>query len=457
MGLRILFLSGPGQGRTYPLPVGKSITVGRGEDNDICIPDTTSSRIHCQIENTGGRCRITDLSSANGTIVNGEKIDERIIQVGDQVVIGSTKCRLIADAATGATTVSSASAGQRAALKCVKCDRRILQSDVQSGRAKVISLGHVCPKCAPDFTEPEGTDRRSPTLFPPTFEGSESADSAAQLGSFGPYRPIAARPGTCIGPRYAARHSETRREVLIQAVGEKLAEDAGAAGAFLEKVKSLKELVHPNLHLIIDVMDSGERDCVVMEDMQGIALSDAMESRGPLDCEAILPVAAQVASALDYIHQKGGAHGDLLPEFVTIGNSGLVKVAGLGLEGPVAGDGPVARFKSSRGIAYLAYAAPELLSAEARPDARSDIYALGATLYAAHSGTLPFSADSVDEMLENVRRGVPAPLGEPPDEASAILRLIIDKCLSKEPDARYQEISELILDLQDAFREAGIG
>ena len=92
MPLVLIALEGKRKGERFPLEEGRAYTLGRDTSNTICLPDRKLSRVHCQVERVGDRCRVLDLNSTNGTKINGERItEEAMIEVNDEISIGMSK------------------------------------------------------------------------------------------------------------------------------------------------------------------------------------------------------------------------------------------------------------------------------------------------------------------------------------------------------------------------------
>jgi predicted Ser/Thr protein kinase len=231
------------------------------------------------------------------------------------------------------------------------------------------------------------------------------------------------------------------RPAALKVLSPAWARDRSAAQRFLREAESLRKLDHPG---IVKCLASGEADgllWIAMEFVDGESLLERIK-RGPLAEAEALDLAEQVARALDHAHAAGIVHRDLKPANLLLANDGA-KLADFGL----ARDALAPALTSP--AAFLGtpyYCSPEQAEG-ARPDARSDFYSLGATLYHALTGHVPFEGDSaVAVVVKHVSRPVPPPRERRP-ELSAAIDALVRRLMSKHPGARPQTARELLDDI----------
>ena len=266
--------------------------------------------------------------------------------------------------------------------------------------------------------------------------------------SFEPRNEIDHLLGRCIGPYkiseligtggmgrvYAAEDLRLGRKVALKFLPDEFTDDPAALERFRREARTLSALNHPHICTIFDIVEEDGRPVIVMEHVEGTPL------RGPLPTDQVLKYAKQICDALDAAHRKGFIHRDLKPGNLQLTKVGI-KLLDFGLARIVGGsEETTLTLGSSRAGAVMgtpAYMAPE--QAEGKPvDERSDVFSLGAVLYELLSGRRAFAGDSLAAVLSAVLRDDPAPFEAPPPLKQVVLR-----CLKKDPDARFQTITEV--------------
>jgi len=259
-----------------------------------------------------------------------------------------------------------------------------------------------------------------------------------------------------MGAVYRATDTKLNRDVAIKVLPEAFANDPGRLARFTREAKVLASLNHPNIASIYGV----EEGSLVMELVEGPTLAERI-ARGPLPLDEALAVASQMAAALEYAHEKGVVHRDLKPANVKVTPEGRVKVLDFGLavvvqtaSASAAGDltnSPTLTISPPRVgmiLGTAAYMAPEQARAQ-NVDRRADIWAFGVVLYEMLTGRAPFAGPSISETLAAVLKTEPD-IGAVPAE----LRLIVERCLRKDPRRRWQAIGDVRLLLEEGMLPA---
>src|SRR6202166_1561354 len=216
-----------------------------------------------------------------------------------------------------------------------------------------------------------------------------------------------------MGQVYRARDTKLDREVAIKILPEAFAQDAERLARFEREAKTLAALNHPNIAAIYGLERSSGTLALVMELVEGDDLSQRI-ARGAIPLDEALPIAKQIADALEAAHEQGIIHRDLKPANIKVRPDGTVKVLDFGLAkamDPAAGSSPSvsmsptittpAMTQAGMILGTAAYMSPE--QAKGRPaDRRSDIWAFGAVLYEMLSGRRAFSAEDVSDTLAAV-------------------------------------------------------
>jgi serine/threonine protein kinase len=250
-----------------------------------------------------------------------------------------------------------------------------------------------------------------------------------------------------MGEVYAARDTRLNRSVAIKILPQAKLADPDRRRRFLQEAQAASGLNHPNIITVHDLLADAGGDCLVMEYLTGKTLTQAISPEG-LPLRETLAYALQIADALAAAHSAGIVHRDLKPANVMISSQGLVKLLDFGLAKLVSPEvdpnsdvtrtvGPQTIEGSLLGT--INYMSPE--QAEGKPvDSRSDIFTYGGVVYEMLSGRPPFAAGSQIATLTAILRDEPAalPSGVPPD-----LVALVNRCLRKDPAARYQNMNEV--------------
>jgi serine/threonine-protein kinase len=248
---------------------------------------------------------------------------------------------------------------------------------------------------------------------------------------------------------YRAHDRLLDRPVALKILFPELSVDRAFVERFRREAQAAANLSHPNIVPVFDWGEDGGTYFIVMEFIDGRALSSILRSAGPMHPDRAAEIAADVAMALAYAHRHGVIHRDVKPGNVLITEEGTVKVTDFGIARAINTEESLTQTGAVMGTAT--YFSPE--QAEGMGvDARSDIYSLGVVLFEMVTGRPPFMGDTpVAVASKHVRENPPTPReinpSVPPD-----LEAIILKCLAKSPEYRYATGDDLRVDLL-RFRE----
>jgi serine/threonine protein kinase len=249
-----------------------------------------------------------------------------------------------------------------------------------------------------------------------------------------------------MGEVFLADDTSLHRKVALKFLPPDMQQDSAAHKRFLREARSAAALDHPYICHINEVAESGGRDFIVMEYVEGQSVKDRLE-KGPLSPDEALPIAIEVAEALEAAHGKGIVHRDIKPANIMLTQTGHAKVMDFGLAKQIVPGGGMASTEetvtalTSDGstVGTLAYMSPEQLRGE-RVDGRGDIWALGVTMHEMVSGTRPFQGQSWFEVSSSILNNAPRPL---PSEVPVDLAAVIGRCLEKDAANRYRQASEV--------------
>jgi serine/threonine-protein kinase len=257
-----------------------------------------------------------------------------------------------------------------------------------------------------------------------------------------------------MGEVWRATDTKLNRDVAIKILPETFANDPDRMTRFTREAQVLASLNHPNIATIHGVEDRA----LVMELVEGPTLAERI-AQGPIPLDEALPIAKQVAEALEYAHERGVVHRDLKPANVKVTPEGRVKVLDFGLAkalgSEVAGENPVSSptltmraTLAGTIIGTAAYMAPEQARG-AMVDQRADIWAFGVVLYEMLTGIPMFTGESVSDVVAAVLRGDPDWSALPADSPPSVCRLL-RRCLCKDRKKRLRAIGDALLELDEA-------
>ncbi len=252
-----------------------------------------------------------------------------------------------------------------------------------------------------------------------------------------------------MGIVYGARHAAVGKLVAIKALRAHLASDAEAIQRFNAEATAATSI--GNQH-IVETYDFGRLPdgtaYLVMEYLEGRSLAELIEGWSPLPLERITKIGVQIAEALNAAHLAGIVHRDLKPDNIFLcereNDSDFVKILDFG----IAKFGVSQARLTQAGAVFgtPAYMSPEQALGKAT-DGRTDVYALGVMLYEMACGRVPFFGENAIAVLTQHANEEPEALSKREPDVSPELEAIVDKCLSKELDARYGSMAELAADL----------
>ena len=264
-----------------------------------------------------------------------------------------------------------------------------------------------------------------------------------------------------MGQVYQATDTKLNRQVALKILPEAFATDPDRLARFQREAQVLASLNHPNIAAIHGLEDSEGTKALVLGLVEGPTLADRI-AQGPIPVDEALPIAKQIAEALEAAHEQGVIHRDLKPANIKVRDDGTVKVLDFGLAKAMEGSGgdvsespTVTAAATASGVILgtAAYMSPE--QARGKPvDKRADIWAFGAVLYEMLTGQRPFKGRDVSEVLGSVLRLDPdwdaLPVDTPPH-----LHALLKRCLEKEPKQRVHDIADVRLAMDGGF-EAGV-
>ena len=279
--------------------------------------------------------------------------------------------------------------------------------------------------------------------------------SFAPGSRIGPYEVLAQIGVGGMGEVYRARDSKLNRLVAIKLLSNERA-DLAARRRFQREAQAASSLNHPHIVTVLDAGEWQSRQYLVTELVDGGTLTKWLQG-SRRDWREVVELLTGVADGLSLAHDAGILHRDIKPANILLTSSGYAKLADFGLAKlqEDAASEAITRTRTDAHtthgviIGTLMYMSPE--QASGKPlDARSDIFSFGLVLYEALAAQRPFTGASDLEVLHAIVSQRPAPLSA---DVPAALRMIVERCLEKDPAQRFQSMRELVVDLRRLARQ----
>lgn len=246
-----------------------------------------------------------------------------------------------------------------------------------------------------------------------------------------------------MGVVYKARDTSLNRLVALKFLPSHLIMDESTRKRFVVEAQAASALDHPNICTIHEISETPDGQLFIcMAYYEGKSLSQKIE-KGPIPFDEALNIISHIAQGLQVAHEKNIIHRDIKPGNILITKKGEVKIVDFGLAKLAGVD--LTKSTSSKGTA--AYMCPEQIRGQ-KVDHRSDIWALGIVFYEMLTGHLPFEGEYPEPMMYAIVNEEPKSLSHYLKDFPELLQVIIDKLLKKDPAERYQNLSDILVDLE---------
>jgi serine/threonine protein kinase len=402
MSLQLIIVAGPDVGRVFTLQAGPQLMLGRSQHSFYQLKDPRASRNQCQLLMEGEHITVIDSSSSAGTFVNGRRITRHTLKLGDILKVGDTELRLhmgdfpLADA-----------------------------------------LGAVAQ--APPPAEP----------VPAPAVDKLEALSGTKLGHY--------EIGPVIGTGrsamvFHASDERDNRSVALKVLLPEFSKDDEEMQRFVRAMKTMLTLKHPNLVTVYGAGKTGRYCWVAMEYIAGENMTQVIArigKSGMLDWRYGHKVALHVARALACAHAHQIVHRNITPTNVLLdAPSQTVKLADVMLAKALGDAITEAISRTGQVLGDVSYLSPEATRGIAGVDVRSDLYGLGATVYALLAGRPPFEGSTLIEQITRIRQSEPDKLGKYQRSIPRPFESLVLKLLAKRPEDRYQTAVQLMAELE---------
>ena len=333
----------------------------------------------------------------------------------------------------------------------------MLPAEADNDATCIMPTGGPTPAASPRIfarTHAAGSPVDLPTEDSLPRPGAAAADAITQT------LPGIARPGApevrqvgryLIGERigrggmatvFKAHDPDIGRDVAIKFLHATLCEDGEYHARFLREARAAGGLSHPNIVTVHDVGEIEGRPYMAMELLDGQPLSDEMTDAKPLPVRDVIIMAIQLSRALAYAHKRGIVHRDIKPgNLMRVKDTQTIKVTDFGIA-HMESAGSEHRTRVGDILGTPQYMSPEQAQGD-KLDGRSDLFATGILLYQMLSGQRPFLGDSLVALALKIAKEEPIPIEKLRPDLPASLRRIVERCLAKAPDRRFQTGEEL--------------
>ncbi len=418
---RLLVIDGADQGRSYPVPTSGRILIGRTPRvADIVLHDLYVSRVHSQLQIDGERVVVTHVEGPGGTIINGKKVTEQELRLGDILRIGNSHLRF-----------------------------ELGQAEVRTETESADDVGTYTG--SPALGVPAASPRNGPPASPTGPATAEAPTDAlikleGQVLSHFQFGALLGRGQT--GLIFRAHHRQSNQPVAVKVLAPDFPSSDAEQQTFVRTLKAITPLRHPHLVTLHGGGRTGPYCWIAREFVEGENLAAAVarnQIEGQPSWKLACRVAVHLGRLLDFLEQRRVPCTKITPTNVLVQNETRVtKLADLLLDQALQGSRLRALNWQRQRVAELPYRAPEQTEPSLAIDHRASLYGLGAVLYYVLLGRPPFSANSGHDLIAAIRsaelvRPTKVLRDIPPPFEAAILRL-----LARRPDDRFPSAAEML-------------
>jgi serine/threonine protein kinase len=408
MSLQFLVIAGPDKDRLFTLQPGTDLMMGRSPHSLYHLSDMKICRSHCQIVLENEQATLLDPEN-NGTQVNGVKVSRQVLKVGDIIALGDTQMRL-----------------QQSKPKPPK---------------------NATPAPAP--AEPE-------VVIEVTPKDLEML-SGQMLSHY--------RVGSVVGAGrctvvFEAADTKTREMVALKVLLPQLAHTEEEIQRFVKAMKTLLHLSHPNLITLYGAGKSGQYCWVAEEYVTGEPLANIIKEgrkTKSLDWRLAFQVALHIGRALSYAQEHNLVHGHINPQNILLeADSRTAKLSDLVLARVLEEEMAEHGIHAGEMVGDVDFMSPERTRGLERVDHRSDLFSLGATVYALLTGRPPFEAETPLERITRIRKSDPFKPSKFQPDIPPEFETVVLKMLAKKAAERYQTASELLVQLEPIAQDHAV-
>ncbi len=426
MRVTLHVVAGPQTGRDFTFDQHDTFMIGRSEDAQFCLPhDRFFSRHHCLLEIAPPQCFLRDLSSTNGTFVNGIRVETAHLKHGDRIQGGETvlEVEVAADQSEAAVDPFGKTEKTEPSLITVPCLNCGLPSNAEASRPDA-KLSFVCDDCRDKL-------RQNPQPIP----GYQMMRVLGQGG---------------MGSVMLARSERDGQAVAIKTLLPEVAVSEQSLKRFMREIEVAASLQHQH---IVSYIDHGSHNGIVYlvtEYVSGMDASKLAKHRGGrLNYKEVARILEQILSALDFAHAKGFVHRDIKEQNILVEGSYpsyLSKLTDFGLSKSYKQTGMSGVTMVGDVAGTIAYMPPEQVRdfKEVRPP--SDIYAIGMTAYSLLTGAhaLDIAPNAgISETVKAIFEKPIIPITSRVPDVPLRVAAVFETALAKQIDLRWRSAGEM--------------
>jgi hypothetical protein len=457
MAWQLLVIDGADKGRFFNLDEGTLVVGSNRKHTDICLHDLYVARVHCEVQVAEGRVLVRPTDPGHAVLYNGEKIVERELMPGDVIRVGNTCLRLTS--AEPQLEIDEEDTGEAYDLEVVEDadDTQAISAD-DSGVA-----AHDEPAA-----EPEVTVEDEPAAAPRAARVN-AATAAPPVPAKLPHLPLErmgeltgktlARyeigPALRSGPRsvvFRARDQKTGLVVALRVLSPLFPAKDTEMEQFIKTLRVVLPLRHRNLVALWNAGRNSPYCWVAMDYVEGESLAGVLEQLNPpgkFAWKHALRLGVHLARALNYVHHQRLAHGNVTPPNILIRTADkTARLGDLMLARALQGSALEQATRERRLRAELAFQPPERVTGLAKPCIVSDIYSLGACVYARCTGRPPFGGKSVEETVRLIQQAPLVPLKQQQPAIPDAFEAVVLRMLAREREDRYQTPADVLAQME---------
>ena len=397
MSHSIEVVQGPDQGRRFSMTDGKKLSIGRGQASDTQLNDPRMSRVHCIVEIVNNSAKLIDNGSTGGTHVGAKQITTHELRPGDIFMVGDSQLQYHLATDTEASTMMQ-----------------------------------------PAVNRPDDSARPTPKL----------SELVGQ--TFGNFRIDEIITMAQSGMLFRASDLKSDASVALKVLTPDMSASEEQKERFVRAMKAMLPIRHPNIVRLYNAGKKGPFCWAAMEFIDGHSLVEVIDRigiEGMLDWREVWRVAMHIGSALSEAHSQKIIHRNVTPTNIMQRQDKTCLLGDLALAKGLKGNLSHQVTQPGQIVGDLPYLPPERTMVGVDIDGRSDLYGLGATLYALLTGNPPAQGGSMPEIVQNVRGQIPEP---PKTFQLSVNELFADtvmRLLAKNPGDRYQSAAALLKEL----------
>lgn len=399
MHRQLVIVAGPEKGRTFLLEDGQTLLIGRGQQSDTKINDPHMSRVHCRVQVDGAKTILVDDGSSSGTRIGDAKVTQHELQPGDVFCAGDTQIRYQLESH---------------------------RDDATANGDRFFGRPTPRPKIAP------------------------LADLVGKSLAYFRLESIIAQGNS--GMVFKAQDTKNDRLVAVKVLTPDPTHSEEQKERFVRAMKTMLPVQHPNIVQLYNAGKTGPYCWAAMQFVDGENMNDVISRlgiEGMLDWREVFRVAVHVGRALQEAYDRKIIHRNVTPANILRRHADKACLLG-DLMLAKALEGTLAKQVTQPGqlIGDVPYMSPERTRDQAGVDHRSDIYGLGATLYALLTARPPFEGNSLPELIRQVRNDEPRRPKEYQLSTNDMFEQAVMKMIAKRPEDRYDTPADLLRDLE---------